>query len=130
MSSHFDRLTNQKSTSAVRAGSSSAILLPFDTPSRQRAEIGPHPFTRERSVAKAATRPVPVATGESVSVQSPSAVIIDFAQARRSRHAARIYEEPSSGNAGSLTVGSLVAMIYALAATAFYPAMAWLLIHS
>jgi len=131
MSSHFHRLTNQKSTSAVRAGSSSAILLPFNSRSRQCAQIGPHPFTRERSSVEAATRPVPVATGESVSDRPrPSAVIIDFAQARRSRHAARIGGEPSSENPRSLTLANLVAVIYALVATAFYPAMAWFLTHS
>jgi hypothetical protein len=131
MSIHFHRLTHQKSTSVVRAGSSSAILVPFSSRSRQRAEIGPNPFTCERSSAEAAIRPVPVATGEAASGRPrPSAVIIDFAQARRSRHTARIREEPSSENPRSLTLANLVAIIYALVATAFYPAMAWFLIHS
>jgi hypothetical protein len=131
MSIHFHRLTRQKSTSVVRAGSSSAILLPFNSRSRQRAEIGPNPFTGERSSAKPAIRPVPVATGESASDRPrPSAVIIGFAQARTNRHAARIREEPSSEDPRILTLANLVAIIYALLATAFYPAMAWFLIHS
>ena len=50
MSMHFHRLANQ-SNSVVRAGSGSAILLPFSNRARQRAEIRPTPFNSEWSAA-------------------------------------------------------------------------------
>src|SRR5579864_2307138 len=105
-----------------RPGSNSAIVLPLSSRSHQHAEIGPHPSTGEPSPVRAAIRPVPVAAGESVSDRPrPSAVIIDFALAPRSRQAVRIPEEPSSENPISLTLANLVAIIYALGAMAFYP---------
>jgi hypothetical protein len=96
MSIHFHRLTNQKSTSPARAGSGSAILLPFGNRGHQFAKIRPTPF-KQWSSAKAAAWPVPAATGGSATDRSrPSALIIDFAQARRSARPPRIREEASN----------------------------------
>jgi len=99
----------------------------FAAPARP-AKIGPAPLTSERSLAKAAIRPVPTARGESAADRSsPSAVIIDFAQARGSRQAARV-EESSNENQDGLTLKDWVVFSYALVATAFYPVLAWFLI--
>jgi hypothetical protein len=118
-------------TSTVRAGSGSAILLPFSNRGHPFAEVRPTPFKREWSSVKAAVWPVPAAIGESTTDQSrPSAVIINFAQARKSRHAPRIREEASNERQRRLALTDVVAIVYALMATAFYPALAWFLIHS
>jgi hypothetical protein len=93
------------------------------------AKIGPAALTNEWSSAKAAIRPVPAATGESATDRStPSAVIIDFAQARRSRHAARVGEESSNENQNGPTLTDWAVFGCALMATAFYPALAWFVI--
>src|ERR1700722_2021472 len=69
------------------------------------AKIGPAPLTSALSLAKAAMRPLPTASGDSAADRlTQSAVIIDFAQARRSRHAARVGEESSNENQDSLTL--------------------------
>ncbi len=93
------------------------------------AKIGPAPLTSERSLAKSALWPVPTATGESAADwSSQSAVIIDFAQARRSRQAAGVGEVPSNENQDGLTLKDWAVISYALVATAFYPVLAWFLI--
>jgi hypothetical protein len=118
-------------TSTVRAGSGSAILPPFSNCGHPFAKVRPTPFKREWSSMKAAVWPMPAATGESLTDQSrPSAVIIDFAQARKSRHAPPIREEASNEGQWRLALTDVVAVVYVLIATAFYPALAWFLIHS
>jgi hypothetical protein len=118
-------------TSTVRAGWDSVILPPFSNCGHPFAKVRPTPFKREWSSVKAAVWPMPAATGESVTDQSsPSAVIIDFAQARKSRNAPRIREEVSNERQRRLALTDVVAIVYALMATAFYPALAWFLIHS
>jgi hypothetical protein len=115
-------------TCTVRAGSGSAILLPFSNRGHPFAKVGPTPFMREWSSVKAAVWPVPAATGESATDRSrASAVIIDFAQARKSRHAPRIREEASNERQRRIALTDVVAIVYALMATAFYPALAWFL---
>ena len=123
----FHRLANQ-SNSVVRAGSGSAILLPFSNRGRQRAEIRPTPFNSEWSGAKAAIRPVPAVTEEiSTERLRPSGVIIDFAKACGIGHAPLFRNESSNE---SLTIMDSVAIILIFMAAAFYPALAWLLIDS
>ena len=118
-------------TSTVPAGSGSAILQPFSNRGPPFAKVGPTPFKREWCSVKAAVWPVPAATGESATDRSrPSAVIIDIAQARKSRHARRIREEASNERQRRLALTDVVAIVYVLVATAFYPALAWFLIHS
>ena len=130
MSMHFHRLANQ-STSAVRAGSGSAILLPFSNRGRRRAEIRPTPFNSEWSGAKAAIRPVPAVTEEiSTERLRPSGVIIDFAKACGISHAPLFRNESSNESQGSLTIMDSVAIIFIIMTMAFYPALAWLLIDS
>jgi hypothetical protein len=93
------------------------------------AKIGLAPLTSEWSSARVATRPVPAAIGESASVRSAqSAVIIDFARARSSSHAARVGAESSNENQNSLTLMDWAVIGYAFVATAFYPALAWFVI--
>jgi hypothetical protein len=93
------------------------------------AKIGSAPLMSEWSSVKAATRPVPAATRESaIDWSTPSAVIIDFAQARRSRHAARVGEESPNEIQYSPTLTDWVVFGCALMATAFYPALAWFVI--
>jgi hypothetical protein len=90
------RLTprSRKPTSTARAGSGSTVLVPFGNRCRQPAKIGPAALTSGRSSANAAIRPERAATAEPAADRSPpGAVIIDFAQARRSGRAARVPEE-------------------------------------
>ena len=90
------------------------------------AKIGAAPLTSEWSSVTAAIRPVPAATGESaIDRSAPSAVIIDFARARSSSHAARVGEESSNENHNGLTLTDWAAIGYVFVATAFYPALAW-----
>jgi hypothetical protein len=127
---HFHRLANQ-SNSVVRAGSRSAMLLPFSNRGRQRAEIRPAPFNSKWSAAKAAIRPVPAVTEEiSANRLRPSGVIIDFAKACGISHASLFRNESSNESQGSLTIMDSMAIIFIIMATAFYPALAWLLIDS
>jgi hypothetical protein len=131
MSIHFHTLTNQKSTSTLRARSGSPILVPFSNRGHRLAKIQATPLTSEWPSAKAAMRPVPPRTGASATDRSrPSSVVIDFVPAPRSGHAARTREESSNENQTSLTLANLAVIIYALMATAFYPALAWFLIAS
>jgi hypothetical protein len=131
MSIYSHTSTNQKSTSTVRAGSGSTILVPFSNRGHRLAKIQATPFTSEWPSAKAAMRPVPAtAAGSATDRSRPSSVVIDFVHAPRSGHAARIREESSNENQTSLTLADLAVIIYALMATAFYPALAWFLIHS
>jgi hypothetical protein len=130
MSMHFHRLANQ-SNSVVRAGSRSATLLPISNRGRQRAEIRPAPFNSEWSAVKAPIRPVPAGTEEiSANRLRPSGVIIDFAKACGISHAPLFRNESSNESQGSLTIMDSVATIFIIMATAFYPALAWLLIDS
>jgi hypothetical protein len=99
-------------------------------------------ITSEWSSAKAAMRPVPATAGGSASDRRrPSGVVIEFVHSRRSdhrtghagphpAHAARIREDSSNENQTSLTLVDLAAIIYALMASAFYPALVWFLIRS
>jgi hypothetical protein len=131
MSSHFHTLASQKSTSTARAASGSTVLVPFSYRGRRPAKVGPAPLTSEWSSAKAAIRPVPAATGKFAADRfAPSGIIIDFAQVRRSGHAARIREERSNENQNSLTLADLAAIVYVTMATALYPALVWFLIRS
>jgi len=93
------------------------------------AKIGSARLTNEWSSAKAAIRPVPAATRESaIDRSTPSAVIIDFAQARRSSQAARLGEESSNEIQYSPTLTDWAVFGCALMATAFYPVLAWFVI--
>jgi hypothetical protein len=89
------------------------------------------PLTSEWSTARAAIRPPQAATGEAATGRSTaSGVIINFAHARKSGRAARIREESSDENRNRVTLADLAVIIYVTMATAFYPALAWLLIRS
>jgi hypothetical protein len=91
----------------------------------------PTPFNSEWYAAKAAIRPVTAVTEElSTGRLRPSGVIIDFAKACGSSHAPLFREESSNESQGSLTIMDSVAIIFIFMATAFYPALAWLLIDS
>jgi len=71
---------------------------------------------------------VPAATGESAADRSTtSGVIIDFAQACRSRGATRIRAEPSNESPNSIALASLAVIVYVATAAAFYPALTWFL---
>jgi hypothetical protein len=60
----------------------------------------------------------------------PGTIIIDFADALRSGRAKRIREQSSKDNQTGFTLMDLAALVYALMAVAFYPALAWFLIPS
>ncbi len=93
------------------------------------AKIGPPRLTNEWSSAKAAIRPMPAATGESaIDWSTPSAVIIDFAQARRISHAARVGGKSPNENQNGLTLTDWAVFGYMLLTTAFYPALVWFLV--
>ncbi len=93
-------------------------------------KIGATPLVSPWSPSKAATRPAPTSTKESATDRStPSAVVIDLAQARRSSHAARVQENPSDEDQDGLTLKDWAVFGYLVAATAFYPALAWSLSH-
>jgi hypothetical protein len=59
---------------------------------------------------------------------SPTGTILDFVRARGARSAARIGEAQSSENQDSFTLADLVAIAGLFLATAFYPAITWLLL--
>jgi hypothetical protein len=74
---------------------------------------------------------MPAAIGKPVTDRSRlSGVIIDFPHARRSRHAVRVREEASNDKQTGFRLVDVAVIIYALMATAFYPALGWFLIHS
>ncbi len=90
------------------------------------AQIVPAPLASEGRAAKAAIRLVPAAIPEPATARSTaSAVIIDFAKARRSGHAARVGDAASNENQDSLTLTDWAVFAYALMATTFYPLLAW-----
>ncbi len=126
MSIHSHMLTSQKSTSTLRAGSASAVLVAFSNRDHRPARIGPVPLASAWGSAKTAERRLAAATDW----LAPSGVIIDFARARRNGRAARIREQSPSENRDSVTLADVAVIVYVIAATAFYPALAWLLIGS
>lgn len=130
MSIHRQTPTSQKPTSTVEAGSGSRVLVPFGNRGHQLAKIGPAALRSEWSSAKAAMRPLPAATGESATGRpTPSAIVIDFARARRSGRAVPIPEASSHESRNRLTLADVALIVYVTIATGFYPALAWLLIR-
>ena len=130
MSIHRLTPLSRKPTSTARADSDATVLVPFGNRCRQPAKIGPAARANERSSANAAIRPVRAATAEPAADRSPAgAVIIDFAQARRSGRAARVPEQALDQKQHSSTLAEMAVIAYLTAATGFYPALAWLLIR-
>jgi hypothetical protein len=131
MSSHSRTLTNPQPTTRVRGATGSVVVVPFGNRGHRLVKIGPAPLTRGWSTARAAIRPVPAATGDSAADRSIiSGVIVDFAKARRSSGAALIRAESSNERPNSLALADLGVIVYVAMATAFYPLLSWLLIHS
>jgi hypothetical protein len=56
----------------------------------------------------------------------PKCVIIEFAHADRSCHAAKGHKYRSNENETGLTVADYAAIVYVVMSTAFYPALAYL----
>ena len=80
------------------------------------------PFAGEWRPAK----PTPVGR----SLGAGSATILNFESARNGGSGTQVREALSNETQGSLSLIDFVAIAYALLATAFYPAMAWLLLLS
>jgi|HubBroStandDraft_1064217.scaffolds.fasta_scaffold400053_1 hypothetical protein len=62
-----------------------------------------------------------------VAGSSPTGTILDFVRARDARSAARVREAQSNENQDGFTLADLVAIAGLFLATAFYPAITWLL---
>jgi hypothetical protein len=113
----------------VPAGSGSAVLVPFSKRGHRPAKAPSAPLTSEWPSTRAVVRPV--LAGEFAADKSTaSGVTIDFAQARKNGSAARIREGSSNENGNRLTLADLAVIAYVTMATAFYPALAWLLLHT
>jgi hypothetical protein len=111
-------------------GTPSAIVLPFSNCGHP-CRIRPVPFKSEQPSARPARRQAPAAARDIVPDRPrPGAVIIVFADARSNGGAKRNRERSSNDNQTAITLLDLAPLAYVLMAAAFYPALAWFLIHS
>jgi hypothetical protein len=110
---------------ATQAAPSSANVVPFNNRGRLRAKF--EPITSGRS--SKAVMPSSAATegGTSGSCR-PKGIIIEFAHADRGGHAAKGHKYRSNEDETGLTVADYAAIAYAVMSTAFYPALAYLLL--
>jgi hypothetical protein len=83
-------------------------------------------FTNTNAIA---ARPAPVRR-DSVGGPIPTAVVLDFARARKVGGTAQIRAALSDKNRNGLPLGDLVVIAGLFLATTFYPALMWLLLLS
>jgi hypothetical protein len=99
---------------AAQAAPSSANVVSFNKHGRPRAKFGPK---LPSSIA---------VQGSTCGSYEPKSVIINFAHANRSDHAAKGHRFRANENETDLTVADYAAMAYVVMSVAFYPALAFL----
>jgi hypothetical protein len=125
MGVHPLTFTVEKPIPAAQAAPGLANVVPFNKSGRLLAKF--EPITSARS-SKTGMPPPPAATeGTTSGWYGSKGVIIDFAHADRSGHAAKEHKYRSNENETALTVADYAAIAYVVMTVAFYPALAWLL---
>jgi len=114
----------EKPIPAAQAAPRCANVVPFNKRGRLRAKS--EPITSSRS-PKAVMPPLSAATeGRASGSYGPKGVIIDFAHADRSGHAAQGHKHWSNESETGLTAADYAAIVYVVLSAAFYPALAFL----